>query len=597
MSKRKSSLRHRIGNFGYALRLTARFYPQKLACTAALTVLKAVVGFFSLQYMLRYAVNGATTGMPFGSIVRFMLLMLAINAAFKCIDAAYTSLINPLITRLSNARLEKQIIDKLLRLDLADYEEPAAYDLTMRATAMGKASVDGVMDVVREMLAAVVQLALALVLIVDIDPWLLVFPVIPLLLNPLNFKIDQLYIELMRKQQGVDRRKEYVRRTFYQKEYACDMRLSAMPRVMLRNFETTVERTRELRALYGRKLAALFFVLAFITNATTLLAMAYSAYRTLVTHTMLLGDCLVVLNLFGEVADNAQNMARMLSWVDETALHVEDYRAFMEKPPALAVRGKPLPTPELTGIRASDIAFAYAGSQARAIDRLTLDIRPGEKLALVGENGAGKTTLVKLLLRLYDVQAGNIFAGGSDIRRYEPGEYRRRFAVVLQEHPLLAMSIADNVLGRRCAPGDAPRVRDALEKVGLWEQVSRLPRGMDTPLTREFAPDGANLSVGQQQLIAIAGIYARDCDIVILDEPSSALDPLAERDMYEAMLHACQGKTVIFITHRLSSVQDADRICLCERGAIVEEGTHAQLMALNARYARMFNAQAAAYRQ
>lgn len=596
MSNSKTKMQHSLQNFGYALGLTAQFYPQKLICTIVLTVLKGVVSFFSLQYMLRYVINGATEGVPFSSLIAFMLFMLAINVAFKCIDAAYSALVNPLITRLSNARLEKQIMRKLLTLDIADYEEPASYDLTMRAASMGKASVDGVLEVVGEALAAVVQLALSVYLIIDIDPWLLIFPAIPLLLNPLNLKIDRIYIDMMRKQQGVNRKKEYVRRTFYQKEYACDMRLTDMPRVMLRQFQTAVERCKELRLSHGRRLAALFFVLAFLTNATTLLAMVYSVYRTLVTHTMLLGDCLIVLNLFGEVSDNAQNLARILSWVDETALHVEDYRAFMEKRPALAAPDESCPTPALAGIQALDISFAYSGSQARAIEGLTLDVKPGERIALVGENGAGKTTLVKLLLRLYDVQAGTVRAGGHDIRLYDPAEYRKRFAVVLQEHPLLAVSIADNVLGHSCTPADIPRVRDALEKVGLWEQVRYLPRGIDTPLTREFAPDGANFSVGQQQLLSIAGIYARDCDIVILDEPSSALDPLAERDMYETMLKACQGRTVIFITHRLSSVQDADRICLCEHGAIVEQGTHAQLMALNARYARMFNAQAAAYR-
>ena len=300
--------------------------------------------------------------------------------------------------------------------------------------------------------------------------------------------------------------------------------------------------------------------------------------------------------MFGDVADNIQNMARMFSWIDETALHVEDYRSFMEKPQTIVAEGAPKPVPTLADIHVSDASFAYDGAKANVIDDMNLDIRKGEKIALVGENGAGKTTLVKLLLRLYDVQAGSVNVGGTNIRRYDPRQYRERFAVVLQEHPLLAVSIADNVLGRRCTPDDALRVQDALEKVGLWEAVRQLPRGIDTPLTREFSADGANFSVGQQQLLSIAGIYARDCDVIVLDEPSSALDPIAERDMYETMLKACQGKTVIFITHRLSSVQDADRILLCEHGAILEEGTHAQLMARNGKYAHMFSAQAAAYR-
>ena len=146
-------------------------------------------------------------------------------------------------------------------------------------------------------------------------------------------------------------------------------------------------------------------------------------YHTLVSHTMLLGDCLIVLNMFGDVADNIQNMARMFSWIDETALHVEDYRSFMEKPQTIVAEGAPKPVPALADIHVSDASFAYDGAKANVIDDMNLDIRKGEKIALVGENGAGKTTLVKLLLRLYDVQAGSVNVGGTNIRRYDPRQY------------------------------------------------------------------------------------------------------------------------------------------------------------------------------
>lgn len=224
-----------------------------------------------------------------------------------------------------------------------------------------------------------------------------------------------------------------------------------------------------------------------------------------------------------------------------------------------------------------------------------MTIKQGEKIAIVGFNGAGKTTLVKLLMRLYDPSSGEILLNGRNIKEYNLESYRGSLGVVFQDYKQFALSVVENVLGRPMREGDEAAVEDCLRRAGIWDKISALPEGINTRMTREFDDDGLILSGGESQKLAIASVYARNSSVVILDEPSSALDPIAEHDMYRQMYRACEGKTMIFISHRLSSAVDADRIFLIEDGSIKESGSHSELMRLNGSYAEMFKAQAESY--
>ena len=241
------------------------------------------------------------------------------------------------------------------------------------------------------------------------------------------------------------------------------------------------------------------------------------------------------------------------------------------------------------------VSFRYGGAEADTLRGIDLKIKEGERIAVVGYNGAGKTTLVKLLMRLYDPSSGVITLGGRDIREYELKSYRRLFGVVFQDYKQFALSVAENVLGRPMRDGDEAIVEDALRRAGIWDKISELPDGMYTQMTREFSEDGLVLSGGQSQMLAIASVYAHGSPIVILDEPSSALDPLAERELYRQMYSACEGKTMIFISHRLSSAVSADKVVLIEDGVVGEYGSHEELMRRGGRYAEMFRAQAESY--
>jgi len=279
----------------------------------------------------------------------------------------------------------------------------------------------------------------------------------------------------------------------------------------------------------------------------------------------------------------------------ETSLYVQKIRDFLNNEPKLT-SNRELPVPkQAKAIELRNVSFAYRNGDANVINNVSLSIAPGEKIALVGYNGAGKTTLIKLIMRLYDPTEGVILADGEDIRVYKVWDYRNSIGTVFQDFMIFAATVKENVILDLPEKAETERVKRALEHSGFEDRLATLEHGLDTELTGEFAQDGVNLSGGESQKLAISRVFYKDAGLIILDEPSSALDPIAEYQLNRSMLEAARNKTVIFISHRLSTTRLADKIYMLENGSIVEQGSHEELLAKNGKYAAMWRAQAGQY--
>jgi ATP-binding cassette subfamily B protein len=242
------------------------------------------------------------------------------------------------------------------------------------------------------------------------------------------------------------------------------------------------------------------------------------------------------------------------------------------------------------------LTFRYPGTNRDVLSEVSFDIRPGEHVALVGENGSGKTTLVKLLCRLYDPTGGEIRIGGADLRAYRLADLRRELAVVYQDFARYQLSVRDNIwMGNVDLSPDSPRIVEAARRTGADTAIARLPHGYDTILGRQFA-DGAELSLGEWQKLALARAFVRDAQIIILDEPTAALDPRSEAEVFEQFTALAVGRTTLVISHRLATVRNADRIFVMADGRLVESGSHDALMARDGIYAHLFETQARSYR-
>jgi ATP-binding cassette subfamily B protein len=334
-------------------------------------------------------------------------------------------------------------------------------------------------------------------------------------------------------------------------------------------------------------------VLTTLAGSITYLYVALQAVAGRLT----LGDLTLYTSAASAVQNSISNLLGGFSSMYEHNLYLSNLFQLLETPVKVARPDNPIPLPApLRGeVVFENVSFGYPGAEKPALHNVSFTIAPGETLAVVGRNGAGKTTLIKLLVRLYDPTEGRILIDGNDIRDYDPDELRAGIGAMFQDYVTYQATAKENIgLGSLMHLEDQPAIATAAERGGADELLEKLPSAYETMLGKWF-DEGVNLSGGEWQKVALSRAFMRDARILVLDEPTSALDAQAEYELFERLKRLTTGRSAIYISHRFSTVRRADRILFLEHGELVEEGTHAELMGLNGRYARLFKMQASAY--
>ena len=349
------------------------------------------------------------------------------------------------------------------------------------------------------------------------------------------------------------------------------------------------------------KISTKRFISFFLTQAFAgiiiFAVFALIIYQT-IQGVLLLGDLVLYYQALQRGQNNLKATLSSMSGLYEDNLFLANLYEFLDLKPKVAEPAQPkiLPQSLKKGITFNNVNFHYADSSRQALKNINLTIKPGETIALVGENGSGKTTLIKLLCRLYDPTSGNITIDGMDLRSFKIADLRRQISVIFQDYAKYHFSAEENIrLGNTDITSGDTQIVSAARRSGADEVITKLPKGYDTILGKLF-DTGEELSIGQWQKVALARAFLRDSQVVVLDEPTSAMDPKAEYEIFKKFREIIRGQTAILITHRLSTVRMADRIFVMEQGSIVESGSHQELMQSKGTYAHLFDTQAQNYR-
>ncbi len=585
------------GTLRMLLRMTWKLYRRQMILTLVVTLLGQTAEFLTGTYMLGFTVNALREQRPMSGIFSFLLLAALVTVAADAVRMLYMRRIKRVLDLRSSVRLGRMLHERALHTDLSAYESPEMYALYGRAISGGVGALSQTANALPNIIGTVYTAVLSIIFAVRIDPVILLFAIPPAVIGLTRTRaLSREQHELDLRSSEISRREEYAGRVFCGREYAGELRMTSISNVILAQLRECEEQHEQLLHDGVLSLERKRFLRFLPNRISSLLCTLWLAARVMLRSAVSVGDFFIAVSAVSRLGSSAAATVQRLSDIYGCIFRFSDFKAYMEhvdpvdsKQGDAEAHGGDL---ELRGVR-----FRYDGADDDTLRGIDLTIRQGEHIAVVGQNGAGKTTLVKLLMRLYDPTAGELLLDGRPAADYQLDSYRALFGTVFQDHTPTAFSVAENVLCRPYSTADKQTVLSAVGRAGLGERIGALPDGIETPMTREFSADGLVLSGGELQRLAVAGIYVRDCRTVILDEPSAALDPLAERELYRSMYDACRGKTVIFISHRLASAVDADRIILMEHGRIAEQGSHAELMAAGGKYAEMFRAQAEAYNE
>jgi ATP-binding cassette, subfamily B, bacterial len=507
------------------------------------------------------------------------------------------SLFDSLLSEQFSNETSLRLMEHAATLDLEDFEDSELQDKLERARrqAAGRSSLIGQLFGQAQDVVTVASFAAGLVVYA---PWLIVFLAIALLpafIGEAHFNAQSYALNYAR---TAERREiDYVRQTGASAETAKEVKIFGLNAFLIDRYRALSTSFAEANRRIAVRRASWGSLLSAIGTAAYYVAYAYIVWRTL-HQEFSIGDLTFLAGSFRRLRNLLENLLLGFSQVAGQALYIDDLFSFFEIEPEIVPSSNPLPfpVPIKDGFSFENVGFRYPGAERWAVRGLTFKLRAGEVLALVGENGAGKTTLVKLLARLYDPDEGRIALDGHDLRDYDLFTLRANIGVIFQDFVRYHFTAADNIaVGRIEARDDRGRIVDAAERSLADDVIRRLPKGYDQIIGKRFRT-GVDVSGGEWQKIAIARAYMRDAQVLILDEPTAALDARSEFEVFKRFRDLSEGKTAVLISHRFSSVRMADRIVVLVDGAVEAMGTHAELLAQKGRYAELFELQAAGYR-
>jgi len=523
---------------------------------------------------------------------------LALDIVAAAISNLYEQCIKLKNLPLAQKKLKELLYQKAATVDLACYDDVEYYDSFVLSVAEADNAISRAEQLLRMIFGSLTVLLCYGAFFATQDVISILFVLFTFVLRTIfTNMLNRWRYEIRQKENPLERKREYVKRIFYLQQYTKELRLNKEASKSLHEeFDRVNEELYQLHKTMGKKSFLLDFTAKYLMSDFMLdiVYVVYLIIRSVLWKAMSLSSVVVLYNSAANLRRGFATVVDLGPHMVETGLYVEKIRAFLGRESTIHNK-KEANIPKGAGIlECKNVSFEYQ-SGCPILQNVNLTIRAKDKVALVGYNGAGKSTLIKLLLRLYDPTDGVILLDGVDIRNYDIEEYRRYIGIIFQDFKLFAATVAENVVMDQVDTGDEKHILVAIRKSGFDGKLETLPGGLSQELTKEFSKRGTELSGGEAQKLAVARAFYKDAGLVFLDEPSAALDPIAEYRLNQAMQEVAIEKTVLFISHRLSTTRDADVIYVMEQGRVMEMGNHAELLKKNGIYATMWKRQASQY--
>lgn len=578
------------------LKFVYRFCPMMILF-AIFYIIASVALSVSKIYLIYRAIDlvmsGAAIDLLFTSLIQFIIIIV-VASFFKIF---YTYYINVRYRVIFIKKMQQFMFKKVKHIDMESFDNPQFYDNYSRALREGIFRGIRVFEELVKFITSIsITIAIGTIIIIS-DPILILIILASSLVNVIVVNAINKKWYLWSKETEPDRRMYYyINRTFYRQKFAGEIKTTPISDLLIEKYQetagiinkkyaTTHKTVLWLRTIYNASRA-------FIEQGASYAYLGYKLFSGIIAISVFTAT----LNATLQFSSNFIDAVNFLTTLRENAFYIDDFMWLVNYKPKLEDQ-EGLSLDHFDTVDIQNVSFQYPDTEQFSLADMAFHINKGDKIAIVGPNGGGKTTLTKLLLHFYTPTKGHIEANGIHYSDIAGKSIRDKYAIVFQDFQIYALTIGENVLMRKVQnQSDEDRIWNALEKVGMKDKIMALPEGIKTQVTREFNRDGAVFSGGEVQRIAIARVFASDADIYILDEPTSSLDPLSEEKINKLIIQNTE-KAMIIIAHRLSTVVDADKIYLVDKGRIVESGTHEEMIHINGLYAKMFNTQKSLYQK
>lgn len=583
----------------WLLKLCFKAAPGYVVLYIVEAIRNEIVVFLEFTFGLNFVLECAEYSKPFKTAAIFLGCLLA----FVVLGLWFNAFVFQKLQQKAQPKIKQEIKEMFFRkakeIDLECYDNPEFYNNYVLSVSEVENQIGRIFTVLTNLFTGTTSVILSGAFFIGSDPISFVFIALSFVaslwsgkaLNKLNFKIRN-------EKNPYERKLGYVNRVFYLNDYAKEVRLNTeVSDELLKDFDETNDKVLEIDKRNAGKRFGLQLMKDYICNnfLIDVVYMIYLVYSAAVLHRISYSNVAVMRGTANRMKNRMRTFADVYPKMQEISLYVQKMKNFLAIEPKIISTTNRLLPEKPAQIELRNVSFGYNDKDGNILNNISMVIKSCSKTAIVGYNGAGKTTLIKLIMRLYDPDAGEILLDGVNIKEYDVEEYRRKIGTVFQDFKIFAATVKENVLLDFAENGKDSEVISAIEKSGFDDRLVTLTDGLETNLTTEFEDNGVNLSGGEGQNLAVARVFYKDANLIILDEPSSALDPIAEYHLNKSMLTAAENKSVVFISHRLSTTRIADRIYMLEKGRIIETGSHAELLAIGGKYSQMWRVQAGQY--